>query len=43
MYKIQLPKKTSMQYFLTEHYDGKKNKKTNKKKTVSNVALDAGF
>lgn len=41
MYKIQLPKKTSMQYFLTEHYDGKKRKK--QKKTVSNVTLDAGF
>ena len=43
MYKIQLPKKTSMQYFLTEHYDGKKKQKNKQKKTVSNVALDAGF
>lgn len=34
MYKIQLPHKTSMQYFLTEHYDGRK------KNPVSNVELD---
>lgn len=38
MYKIQLPNKTSKQYFLTEHYDGRK-----KKQKLSNVALDAGF
>ena len=29
MYKIQLPHKTSMQYFLTEHYDGRKKKNQN--------------